>query len=362
VSGRAIAIVSGKGGSGKTILAAEMAVHFARAVHPLRVILVDADTGTGGLSLYLGVNEIRRDLRGLSTIILNSEQDVRAVEVDDSLLRPLRNYRPGKNGLTSEIRMLPVGDFRSVNREFQRTWTDSGGTANARRAAVLAPILADVVSELRNRAEIVIVDCRGGIDDESIAVCQAVDDIFLVAETDTTAFQASLDLLDVLADGKLGDKLRGFVFNKVFSDPSLIERSAGGNFDLDLLATIPFDLSSARAFLVGDIPETSSIFGTHVQEALSKIYPALVPEPAGRVWRSKDFEEANVFTPTALRASVIAAFVILSVGLASAISVATGGLASRVDVVAIVIVLAILGAVSVSLVPFLLRRGSRVVR
>src|SRR5215472_116085 len=322
--GRAIAIVSGKGGSGKTILAAEMAVIFARATHSQRIVLVDADTGTGGLSLYLGVNEIRRDLSGLSTIILESERQLTAVEVPDRLLRPLHNYRPGKNGLTSEIRMLPVGDFRAVNREFQRTWTDSGSTINARRATVLAPILADVVSELRDRSEIVIVDCRGGIDDESIAVCQAVDEIILVAETDTTAFQASLDLLDVLSDGQLSGKLRGFIFNKVFSDPSLIERSAGGNFDLDLLATIPFDLGSARAFLVGDIPELSSTFGIHVQEAMSKVYPELILPPSGRVWRSKDFETANVFTPAAVRASIIAAIVIVSVGLGCGISLAVG--------------------------------------
>src|SRR5258706_9007148 len=46
-----IAIASGKGGTGKTLIAASLGYALTRAGH--RVLMIDSDTGTDGLSLFL---------------------------------------------------------------------------------------------------------------------------------------------------------------------------------------------------------------------------------------------------------------------------------------------------------------------
>jgi MinD-like ATPase involved in chromosome partitioning or flagellar assembly len=57
-----IAITSGKGGSGKTIVTASLGFALTRVGH--RVLMIDADTATDGLSLFLlgpqGVRPARR--------------------------------------------------------------------------------------------------------------------------------------------------------------------------------------------------------------------------------------------------------------------------------------------------------------
>ena len=61
--GASIAIVSGKGGSGKTFIAAELASLIAARIP---VTLMDADTGTGGLSYYLGLKYVRNITEGFT--------------------------------------------------------------------------------------------------------------------------------------------------------------------------------------------------------------------------------------------------------------------------------------------------------
>src|SRR5436305_4163571 len=64
---RSIAVVSGKGGSGKTMIASVMA-EIADAAGE-QVILVDADTGTAGLSFYLGLELVANTAVGVSNLL-----------------------------------------------------------------------------------------------------------------------------------------------------------------------------------------------------------------------------------------------------------------------------------------------------
>ncbi|MDH5490391.1 MAG: P-loop NTPase, partial [Myxococcales bacterium] len=62
--GRTIAITSGKGGVGKTQIAANLGVALARRGQ--RVLLLDADLGLASLDLALGIRP-ERDLRSVIT-------------------------------------------------------------------------------------------------------------------------------------------------------------------------------------------------------------------------------------------------------------------------------------------------------
>lgn len=121
-----------------------------------------------------------------------------------------------------------------------------------------------LLRNLLEKHQWIIVDCRGGIDQDSLEICKAVDDILLVVETDTTSFQATQYLVDVLSNHDLLHKLRGFFINKVFDNPNYIARTGTSVFRTQYLSSIPFDLEATRNFLVGDVPLRNSLFGIHL--------------------------------------------------------------------------------------------------
>src|SRR5262245_12556369 len=135
-SSRIIAIVSGKGGSGKTMVAALMAQIMGRSVS---VTLVDADTGTGGLTYYLGLNAVSNVAVGLADLLLDSS-------FPDTL--PVQTVAWER----SQVSFLGIGDHRRLYRE---------STSGSSR-------LPTIMGRLRDLNNVVIVDCRGGIDSESL--------------------------------------------------------------------------------------------------------------------------------------------------------------------------------------------------
>ena len=63
--GKAIVIASGKGGTGKSMLAANLGTTLALQGH--KVVLIDLDTGLRNLDLYLGIeNNIVYDINAVS--------------------------------------------------------------------------------------------------------------------------------------------------------------------------------------------------------------------------------------------------------------------------------------------------------
>jgi hypothetical protein len=65
---RSVAIVSGKGGSGKTMIVATIANILD--YHDIPTLLIDTDVGTGGLSYYLSIKYARGIGLGISELLL----------------------------------------------------------------------------------------------------------------------------------------------------------------------------------------------------------------------------------------------------------------------------------------------------
>lgn len=295
--GRSIAVVSGKGGSGKTMVAAELA-RLADAGSSV-VALIDADLGTGGLTYFLNLRYIQRQVGGVADLALAYEEGVPDTFDIKGSLQEIDGF--------SQSTFLSVGDHR---RLFGRNYSD-----NVKKA------LRYAISELARSHDVVLIDCRGGIDDESIAVCEAVDDVLLVVESDTTSYQASQHLADVLAQERLATKLRGFVINKVIDDPSSIARNGTVSFRCPYLGSIPFDLDVTRNFLVGEIPDLRSVFGIHLASSSHRVYPEMFPSPMGRVWEFKEFSEVGLTDIDAARGGVVAAAAIVAIALVAGIQV-----------------------------------------
>lgn len=419
---RSIAVVSGKGGSGKTIVSATM----ARVLHSLGtpVVLIDADLGTGGMTYYLSVGEIEGNRVGLTDHIFSNRPLI-------DVIRPLKSY--------SSIKFLSLGDpFRLYKRKKKKenehtprdadTTTAAAGsiesgsensstredhrsdaadapsvgatvenandlgrikvstdgiqeeshsdTSTATKPSIEDPKEENVVEptsnasikaresvqrnedekgsergrvadpnaangdevaeeeisidirqlqsagvlarlphlrdELRDLCAWIIFDCRGGLDKDSISVCEMVDDIIIISEVDTTSYQATRHLIDVLVAYGLGSKIQGFIINKAVENVELSVQASVGFYGIPYLFSIPFDWTAARDFRHGEIPALDSHFGIHVWEALHRLYGDVV-SPKGRVWKHHEFQEAGITDKESRAGGLVVALVVLGI-------------------------------------------------
>jgi septum site-determining protein MinD len=312
---RTIAIVSGKGGSGKTIAAVILGLILNSEGLPL--LLVDGDIGTAGMTYYLGLKMVKNTGVGTADIMfgMNTQDSelessegsnaeptlarlVHRVNIPPGAIQPIRD--------TTNATFLGVGDDRKFYRD-----VPEHRIPDAKRPEMLEAIINYLKAQPQHQREWIVVDCRGGIDQDSIAICRVADDILLIVEPDTTSFQASKHVVDVLSDNQLAHKLRGFMINKMFISPDQYSRDGTATFRCQYLGSIPFDIQAMRAFLVGDVPSRDSLVGIHVRLAVSQAYPGVVSPPLGRTWTSSDFQEVGLTNLDSLRGGTVVAGLIL---------------------------------------------------
>jgi len=300
---RSIAIVSGKGGSGKTMISAVMGLILnqdqkrspsefepAKVDPRYKVVIIDSDTRTAGLSYYLGLKYLESFTGGLSQMAAARDSNSSIPQNPWDVVQRLRRELGGAG-------FFGVGNQRLLSKQF-----DSAG-----RAKLISMSLKNLLIFEGWK----IIDCRGGIDEESIAVCEMVDDIILVVEPDVTAFQASQNVVDVLADHGLAHKLKGFIINKAFDDPSVVARSGISAMRCQCLGAVPFDSSAMRSFYVGDIPDITSRFTTQVWDALKRAYSGEVATPQRRPWDFSEFAQTFLSNTDSSFGGSIATFILL---------------------------------------------------
>jgi flagellar biosynthesis protein FlhG len=254
-----LALVSGRGGSGKTLIATAMAQ--ALALSGNNVLLVDADMGTGGLSYYLGFNAFGRIKEGLSEFLAAETSDEDRFKLYRENIVWARKETIVRLPVVKQIQLLPVGEHRTLDSSERKIPIDK-----------LADLIFTIRNDNDNMFNYVVFDCRGGIDDDSIAVSSLVEDIVIVVETDAAAIQATQYLVNVLIAKRLHSKIKGFVLNKVMDNPVHLASTASRFFRTEYLGAVPFDLETTREFIRGNVPKPSSIFCRHVFRAAGKLY------------------------------------------------------------------------------------------
>jgi septum site-determining protein MinD len=285
-----LAILSGKGGSGKTMIAACLAaVMSENSILP--VLLVDADFGTAGLTYYFGVKYVENSRLGISSMLSkkHANSNIFDVSLNSPAIQSVRGF-PGLN-------LLSAGEPRQLERL-------------EREGEKIGTSVARLIGELAQLDCHIVVDCRGGVDPDSIAICSAVDDIILVTEPDITAYQATRNVADVLSDTNLSEKLRGFVLNKVFQNPEFIRIRGTAEFRCRHLGSIPYDLDAARAFFIGDIPERRSTMFVQVQNVCYELYRDIIPSRPYRVWSDSDFDKVSSIDIEARRGGYFVALIL----------------------------------------------------
>lgn len=167
---RVIAVVSGKGGVGKSNIAANLSLCLADAQQ--RVVLLDADLGLANADLILGV----RPRANLADVI-DGRGSLTDILVD---LPGGASLVPGGSGL-AQLADLP---------EFKRHR------------------LMQVVEELESRSDILVVDCGAGIGRNVTGLAAGADTVVVVLTPEPTSLADAYATIKVIAGlgafGRLG--------------------------------------------------------------------------------------------------------------------------------------------------------------
>src|SRR5216683_189971 len=166
---RIISFVSGKGGVGKTSLAANFAWICGRA---RKTVLVDLDFhNQGATGMFL--SRLPASARGAFELLEGGDfSHCDPIQIEDAVF------------FVPAVTPLSPPEYSKIGR------------------LLLEPRLAgrlhDFVSHLNRvfSCEVLVLDCHGGLDGMSVAAYSASDDTLVISEADTVAFNGTLELLD----------------------------------------------------------------------------------------------------------------------------------------------------------------------
>ena len=158
---RTMAIVSGKGGTGKTNIAANLAIALAR--RGKRILLVDGDMSLANLDLLMGVMP-RFNLQH----VLTGEKTLEEIVVETYAGIKLI---PAASGVEE---LADLDDFR---RE----------------------CLVRSLSRLDDKIDLILIDCGSGIARNVTRLARAADEILIVTTPEPTAFSDAYAFIKILA-------------------------------------------------------------------------------------------------------------------------------------------------------------------
>jgi flagellar biosynthesis protein FlhG len=155
-----IAVVSGKGGVGKTVITANLAARLSSSGH--RVLVVDADLGLANLDILLGV------------------------EPEFTILDAL-------HGLQAPEQILV-----HTNKGFDLLPAGSGLTEGTRLTQILSEGFASVLSSLEDLYDIILFDAGAGVGDVVLFFANLADEILLVVTPEPSSMMDSYATIKIL--------------------------------------------------------------------------------------------------------------------------------------------------------------------
>jgi MinD-like ATPase involved in chromosome partitioning or flagellar assembly len=231
-----IAVTSGKGGTGKTIVSACLGYALTRAGH--RVLIVDADLATDGLSLFLlgpeGIN-YRTSIRPESTFanVLVPRTDGRKLNIRAF---QINRGRDDDHGVIYQALISSTG-----------LYGDSPPPLIVERDQFRQSVSA-LFRELEERGDFdyVIVDTRGGFSFETTDVCALAHSFIVVTEADYTSFYQARNLVREISAAAQQLDLHP-VLRSIFVNKALEVTENTGRLDLSKME-VSFRLELVKEF------------------------------------------------------------------------------------------------------------------
>lgn len=233
-----IAITSGKGGVGKTQMAANLAVAIAQ--RGKKLLLLDADLGLAGLDLALGVTPDHT----LSAVL-------------EGRLKPAQIVVEGPCGL----RLLPACPGRYEMANLSPRERD---------------LLTNAIDECAEEYDVLVTDTGAGINSNAVSFASSADEVILIATPDPTSMRDAYAMSKVLAK-RAGLETIRFVANQVSTE------SQGAELHNTLRGLIRRFLPIELSYL-GCVPRDESV---RMAAASGTLFVLNAPEsPASRALQS----------------------------------------------------------------------------
>jgi septum site-determining protein MinD len=205
---RVIAIASGKGGTGKTTITANLGIALAKVGQ--KVLLIDADVAMANLSLILGMQSSPITLHD----VLLGEAQVHDAIYDGPL----------------GVRFIPSGlsldNYKRVDSER----------------------LSSVVSQLTEEYDFILLDVAAGIEKNVLSALSASQETLMVTMPTSPAIADALKTKIVAQ--RLGSKVIGVVINFVMNEKGEITKNEISNMlELPVYGSVPFDPEVRKSFM-----------------------------------------------------------------------------------------------------------------
>ena len=241
---RVMALLSGKGGSGKTTLALSIATMLSDA--GLRVLLVDCDMNTNGATYFYEDKLSQGWSSSLTALLVDKKEE------DDSYRRThFVQY------LTISEKMDFLPSIGSVSQKKAVSYRYSSKDLS---------VFESIIFEQRHEYDVIIYDCQAGYADILRGLLPFVDTNLIVMEADAIS-SSSIRNLFLKIGGYFGRKKVYQVFNKVPEEEYGTYSNITGGVTFTNIETITYDPKIRKAFAVAQVPDlatTSSKYGERI--------------------------------------------------------------------------------------------------
>lgn len=206
--GRVIAVASGKGGTGKTTITANLGIALAKMGQ--KVLLIDADVAMANLSLILGMQSSPITLHD---VLLGEAQ------VQDAIY-------DGPEG----VRFIPSGlsldNYKRVDSER----------------------LTSIVSQLTDQYDYILLDVAAGIEKNVLSALSASQETLMITMPTSPAIADALKTKIVAQ--RLGSKVIGVVINFVMNEKGEIaKKDISDMLELPVYGNVPYDPEVRKSFM-----------------------------------------------------------------------------------------------------------------